>query len=1278
MSSSSPIRPALLVTGLALGACADSAPLGTLGLGECQFGPRGGLCTNGPCSLVVPVGAVRGVVSVELSPEDPPPGLAEETAGGLLCRVGPSDLRFERDVELRLDYSGRALPVGLELEDLSGFEILPSGAPAPVLAARPDPGFSRLVVPIDGAALAGATFVPVDVDLTAVLGRVPFDVSDAPSYLRTISSFEFDAAFFDGQRLYVGNGPRVLVWSGGLPEDPYAPPDVVLGRPDLVTVGSGVSAADFSGRVRAIWSDGRRLVVAEGNRVLIWNRIPTESHAPADLVLGQEDFDGAAPNAGGAPSAATLSAPAAIASDGQRLLVADTINHRALVWRTFPRLLGQPADFVVGQQSFTENRIRGGAISMYQPYGVYFDGTRTLFTSAFGCACALGVEGPVDSDNPSPQITVGEDSPTRVTPTSFSQPGSMSALPGGGFALFNRVANRVSLWRAFPERPDQIPDVVVGQPDLTVGGAVLAPVAASSFAAWEQASIDAANGVLLVPDAQRLLVWRSIPEHDFAPADLVIGQPGFTTAEAGIDYRNIGRETMAFPSGLAVAGARSAFADEGNSRVVLRTLEPEGGERLLVLGQADAQGFAPNRGRAAPGPDTLSGPRAVATDGERVVVADTQNHRVLVWDRWPDRDGAPADRVIGQPDFRTGAPNRGRSDEDTDGWPDASARALFYPSGVALTAGQVVVADTFNHRVLTFALGGGAEDPAASGVVGQPDFTAVGPNRGEGWFTKRGDGLAMPMGVEVDAGGRLWVADRENNRVLGFAAPWTGSADVVLGQSGPTANDTPNFPPSTASSRGFPIVEAQWEVGAGTMRRPEDVALAQGRLLVADTMNHRVLVFEPPFETGQAAARVLGQDGPEARVANTNGVSAASMSGPASIAADGDRVWVADRGNHRLLGFSRAALSPGADRAAVELRGQLDMLANGVNQSSGSPGLLARPSGVAFDGARLWVADREQHRVIGYDEDDEPALVLGQSTLSRARENAGRSPAADTLSAPTDVYADAEVVVVADRGNHRVLLWRGSPAVTGRPADVVIGQPDFQGASPNRGRGFDGAGPDSLRAPEGVFYDGQRLYVADTGNSRVLVFEEPLPPTGAVATRVLCQDDAAGNLPNRGRDLPGADTCSSPKDVTRAEGRLWIADTANNRVLGVPDGARAADVVLGQPDAASRAARPAAADTLRSPTSVDYDGQNLLVTDTGNHRVLVFETPPTETGAAAGAVIGQPTLLSGNPSPDEDVLGGPTRVAVTPRPFNSARVYVADAGRSRVAVFDGLARIDAE
>lgn len=104
-------------------------------------------------------------------------------------------------------------------------------------------------------------------------------------------------------------------------------PDVVLGRNDS----AGISAFTMVNPVSVAF-DGKRIFVGDAalHRVLIWNSIPASGDQPPDAVLGQPDF--ASSDVTEVPRADSMRLPAALASDGTNLYVADPADHRILVF----------------------------------------------------------------------------------------------------------------------------------------------------------------------------------------------------------------------------------------------------------------------------------------------------------------------------------------------------------------------------------------------------------------------------------------------------------------------------------------------------------------------------------------------------------------------------------------------------------------------------------------------------------------------------------------------------------------------------------------------------------------------------------------------------------------------------------------------------------------------------------------------------------------------------------------------------------------------------------
>lgn len=122
---------------------------------------------------------------------------------------------------------------------------------------------------------------------------------------------------------------RVLIWRDSSVPRAAKGPDISLGRN-----GSDSASASASTIIDpvSVAFDGKRLFVGDAalHRVLIWNSLPMADAQPADIVLGQQNFTlGNAPEAPGADS---INRPAALASDGTNLFIADNLDHRILVF----------------------------------------------------------------------------------------------------------------------------------------------------------------------------------------------------------------------------------------------------------------------------------------------------------------------------------------------------------------------------------------------------------------------------------------------------------------------------------------------------------------------------------------------------------------------------------------------------------------------------------------------------------------------------------------------------------------------------------------------------------------------------------------------------------------------------------------------------------------------------------------------------------------------------------------------------------------------------------
>ncbi len=380
---------------------------------------------------------------------------------------------------------------------------------------------------------------------------------------------------------------------------------------------------------------------------------------------------------------------------------------------------------------------------------------------------------------------------------------------------------------------------------------------------------------------------------------------------------------------------------------------------------------------------------------------------------------------------------------------------------------------------------------------------------------------------------------------------------------------------------------------------------------------------------------------------------------------------MADMHRPPALGAGRPLLAP--EGPAVVLGG-VDPFAGGVVPSATS---LFGPRGARlFEDGSLVVADTGHHRLLGWrsapDRDGCPAdWVLGQPDFESEGRNALGEPTDATLDVPTGVAGwGPRGLAVADAWNHRVLVWFERPRESGVPADLVLGQRDFSGGEPNRGR--EEAGPDTLHWPFQVLLTGGRLYVADAGNRRVLVWHRPPRENGQPADAVLGQPDLFSRSDNGG--VVGPTGLRWPHDLAVLDGDLLVTDAGNNRILvwdGLPEGETPPARVLGQGDFAevehNRGRYWPGASSLNMPYALDACGGRVAVADTANSRLLGFRAP-LGTGMDATELTGQGDFGRKGDNrwalPVRDSLCWPYGLQLTER-----AALVADTGNHRVLLW---------
>ncbi|TAE46859.1 MAG: hypothetical protein EAZ89_19205 [Bacteroidetes bacterium] len=345
---------------------------------------------------------------------------------------------------------------------------------------------------------------------------------------------------------------------------------------------------------------------------------------------------------------------------------------------------------------------------------------------------------------------------------------------------------------------------------------------------------------------------------------------------------------------------------------------------------------------------------------------------------------------------------------------------------------------------------------------------------------------------------------------------------------------------------------------------------------------------------------------------------------------------------------------------------------------SGPDSPLLAPRGLCLTGNTLLVSDTGQNRVCIWKNvaeagpDSAPDLVLGQTETHHTGRNGGKEVSASSLQYPSGIWSDGQRLIVADAWNHRVLIWHQMPEVQGQAADVVLGQPDFEHNQPN----VSGIGADpsdtSLNWPYGVHSDGERLWIADTGNRRILFFDHIPTQNYAPATQV------AGKSSFFERDYSPADAVWPYSIKIGPQGEMAVADTQYFRVLIWKQWQQAfsqpADVIIGQADFDSSGANQYGLYPQPHTLNWCYDTcfyeKGLFVADTGNSRVLWFEQLPAVSNAPATDLIGKRNFFTG--SENIDTVSGTEGTLYWPFSLSIAGklMAVADTGNHRIALYE--------
>jgi hypothetical protein len=267
---------------------------------------------------------------------------------------------------------------------------------------------------------------------------------------------------------------------------------------------------------------------------------------------------------------------------------------------------------------------------------------------------------------------------------------------------------------------------------------------------------------------------------------------------------------------------------------------------------------------------------------------------------------------------------------------------------------------------------------------------------------------------------------------------------------------------------------------------------------------------------------------------------------------------------------------------------------------------------MALVGNLLYVADTENHLLRKIDLDSRMVLTAaGTGEKGHGwpgwgggiERPAGRfvgPPKTTALASPWALWPHGQDLFIAMAGPHQI--WRmplnereiGPYAGNGRE-DIVDGP--LLPSMPYDTRYA------SFAQPSGLASDGHRLFVADSEGSAIR--SVPLDSAGQVETPVGLTGTLFdfGDVDGTGRDV----RLQHPLGVAWWDGKLYVADTYNNKLKVIDAAARTCRTIAGSGEAGNGDAMTGAQASFNEPAGLSAANGKLYVADTNNHVIRVVE-----------------------------------------------------------------------
>jgi thiol-disulfide isomerase/thioredoxin len=379
----------------------------------------------------------------------------------------------------------------------------------------------------------------------------------------------------------------------------------------------------------------------------------------------------------------------------------------------------------------------------------------------------------------------------------------------------------------------------------------------SDLAVWRRAGVNSWPTLALIDPEGKLVKAFSGEGHravlDADIAKLVAYHEGNGTLDRaplalGLERHKLADTPLRFPGKVLAdeASERLFVADSGHNRIVISTLA---GKLLEVAGTG---AIGEKNGSFASA--TFHHPQGMALAGDKLYVADTENHLIRVLDLRHKKVATLAG---------TGKQAAGRS----SGGP-LRETPLNSPWDLTIVKGALYIAMAGGHQIWVHPFGGDSIQPFAG--TGREDVQD-GP-REEAAF-------AQPSGLATD-GRSLFVADSEGSAIRRIPLDPSGPVETVAGTSGLEEG---------RSLYAFGDFDGKGAVAR--FQHPLGIAYESGRLYIADSYNHKIKIVDPA--TG-AAETLLGTG------KRGDALKPAQFAEPGGLSFAAGRLYIADTNNQAV------------------------------------------------------------------------------------------------------------------------------------------------------------------------------------------------------------------------------------------------------------------------------------------------------------------------------------------------------------------------------------------